>query len=285
MKIGLLPTGVLRSQVDYAEMVRWAADHGYQAIDVMTDQPNAIEIARKAGLEVGAVGSLPALIVADPAAREANVKAAIARIVDVANRGGTIIQMGHARAPEVSDDEQFELARLGITPVAEEAAKRGVSIVMENYPNFGKNLAISPANWRRLFEAVPNKSFGLCFDPSHLIFLGIDWLRALREFGDRILYAHAKDAEIIPEGLYQHGILAGPTFGRKPVNGPGWWRYCLPGCGQVNWGAYIAALREVGYDGILSVEHEDDLWGWRTDVAKGKEGLVVARKYLAQFLP
>ena len=66
--------------MDYAELVHWAADHGYQAIDVMTDQPNAIEIARKAGLEVGAVGSLPALIVADPAAREANVKAAIARI-------------------------------------------------------------------------------------------------------------------------------------------------------------------------------------------------------------
>jgi len=284
MKLGLLPTGILRSRVDLAEMVRFAADSGYQAIDVMADRPDAIELARRAGLEVGAVGNLPPLVVADPAVREANVKAAIARLDTVAGWGGRIVNLGHARVPEASDDENVEYFRLGVTPVAEHAGKLGVKLAMENYPNYGKNLAICPAMWRRLFEAVPAPSVGLTFDPSHLVFLGIDYLRALREFGSRIHYAHAKDTEIIAEGLYQHGILAGPSFGRKPVNGPGWWRYCLPGFGQVHWGAYVGALLEVGYDGILSVEHEDDLWGWRDDVEKAKRGLVVAGKYLGQFM-
>jgi sugar phosphate isomerase/epimerase len=44
-------------------------------------------------------------------------------------------------------------------------------------------------------------------------------------------------------------------------------------------------LLDVGYDGILSVEHEDDLWGWRDDPERAKEGLIVAQKYLSQFLP
>jgi sugar phosphate isomerase/epimerase len=284
VKIGLLPTGLLRSQVDYAEMVRFAADHGYQAIDVMVDQPDAIALARRAGLDVGAVGNLPPLVVADPAVREANVKAAIARLDTVAGWGGQVINLLHGRVPEASDDEQVEYFRLGVTPVAEHAGKLGMKLVMENYHNYGRNLAICPAMWRRLFEAVPAPSVGLTFDPSHLIVLGIDWLRALREFGDRILYAHAKDTEIIPEGLYQYGILAGPSFGRKPVNKPGWWRYCLPGFGQVDWGAYVGALMEVGYDWVLSVEHEDDVWGWRDDVEKAKRGLIVAEKYLRQFI-
>lgn len=284
MKLGLLPTGVLRSRVDFAEMARFAADNGYRAIDVMVDRPEAVEVAAALGLEVGQVGLVPPLVFADEATREVNVRAAIARLDAVASMGGRLVGLGHARVPDATDDENVEYFRLGVAPVAEHAEKLGIKLVMENYPNYGKNLAISPSTIRRLFAAVPSPAVGLCYDPSHFVFLGIDYLRALRELGGRILYAHAKDTEIVAEGLYQLGILAGPTFGRKPVNGPGWWRYCLPGCGAVNWGAVLSALREVGYDGVVSLEHEDDLWGWRDDVEKAKRGLVVARKYLDQFM-
>jgi sugar phosphate isomerase/epimerase len=284
VKIGLLPTGVLRSQVDAADVVRWAADNGYESIDLPPDRRDAIELAGKLGVELGALGYLPGLITADPAARETAVKAAIERLRLIADVGGKLVGLGHGRVPETSDDENVEYFRLGVTPVAEVAGKLGVKMVMEPYPNFGKSLAICPAMWRKIFEAVPAPSLGLCYDPSHFVFMGIDWLRAVREFGDRIYYAHAKDTEIIPEGMYQYGFLAGPTFGRKPVNGPGWWRYCLPGTGAVHWGAYVSALREVGYNGAVAVEHEDDLWGWRDDVEKEKQGLIVARKYLSQFI-
>jgi sugar phosphate isomerase/epimerase len=285
VKLGFLPTGVLGSRVEYAELVRWAADHGYQAADVPPRVPNAVQILRQAGLEPAAGGGVPPLIVADRETRQANVAQAIERLEAAAGEGIPIVMVNHARVADASDDDNFEYARLGYTPVAEKAAQLGLRLAIEHYPNYGRNLAINPASWRRLFELVPQPSLGLCFDPSHLVFLGIDYLRALREFGDRINYAHAKDTEIIPDGMYQYGFLGLPDFGRKPPGKPGWWRYTLPGYGQVNWGNYIGALLDVGYDGYLSVEHEDDLWGWRSDPARAMEGLDVARKYLSQFLP
>ena len=229
MKIGFLATGVLRSRVDFAELAQFGAAHGYQAVDIPDKPANAVDIARAAGLEPAAAGGLPALIVADPAKREGNIAQAIQRLDDVARQGIHLVMLNHGRVPDASDDDNFEYARLGYTPVAEHAQKLGLKLAIEHYPSYGRNLAISPARWRRLFEVVPAPSLGLCFDPSHLVFLGIDYLRALREFGSRIHYAHAKDTEIIPEGLYQEGFLGGRDFGRKAVGKPGWWRYCLPG--------------------------------------------------------
>lgn len=285
MKLGFLTTGVMR-RLDFGELARFGAAHGYQAVDI-PDAPGAVEIARQAGLEPAATGLGPALIVADPEQRAANVAQGIARLREIQRQGIKLVMVNHGKVEGASDDENFGYARLGYTPVAEAAQDLGLKLVIEHYPNYGKNLAISPASWRRLFELVPVPSLGLCFDPSHLVFLGIDYLRAVREFGHRIHYAHAKDTEIIPEGLYELGLLAGPSFGRKPVGRPGWWRYCLPGYGQVNWGAYLGALREIGYDGTVSVEHEDDLYGWldQEHPEKALEGLVVAQKYLSQFLP
>ncbi len=284
MKIGFLTTGIMR-RMDFGELVRWSAAHGYQAVDVPDSVPNAVKIVRDAGLAPAATGGLPNLIVADAAEREANVTRALERLAVIAGDGIPLVMLNHGKVADKTDDENFEFARLGYTPVAERAEKLGLKLAIEHYPNYGRNLAINPANWRRLFELVPVPSLGLCIDPSHLVFLGIDYLRAVREFGSRIHYAHAKDTEIVPEGLYQYGILAGPSFGRKPVGKPGWWRYTLPGFGNVHWGAYIGALLDIGYDGFLSVEHEDDLWGWLDNPERTKEGLIVAQKYLSQYLP
>lgn len=285
MKLGFLSTGVMR-RLDFGELARFGAAHGYAAVDIPPNVPDAVGIARAAGLEPAAAHLGPALIVADPDQRAQNVKEGIKRLHEIKADGITLVMINHTKVEGASLDENFEYARLGYTPVAEAAQDLGLKLAIEHYPAYGRNLAINPANWRRLFEVVPVPSIGLCFDPSHLVFLGVDYLRALREFGSRVHYAHAKDTEIIPEGLYEFGILAGPDYGRKPVGKPGWWRYTLPGFGQVNWGAYIGALRDIGYNGILSVEHEDDLYGWldKEHPENALEGLAVAQKYLSQFL-
>jgi sugar phosphate isomerase/epimerase len=294
MKLGIVLAGVLRSRIDYAELCAWAARNGYGAIDVPIDREDAVEVAGRAGLAVAAINAGASLIVADDAERERNVAAVIARVDQAARQKIPFVQLGHARIPDpgvvpwgAPDEETLRCAQLGLTPVCAHAELLGVKIVMENYAAAGRNFATTPANWRALFEAVPSPALGLCFDPSHLVFLGIDWLRALREFGSRVYYAHAKDTELNPEALYQHGILA-RDYGRMPSSlGPsaqGWWRFTLPGFGTVDWGRYTSALREVGFDGILSVEHEDDAWGWRSDVPRTLEGLKVTERYLRQYL-
>ncbi|TAK22591.1 MAG: sugar phosphate isomerase/epimerase [Chloroflexota bacterium] len=284
MKLGIVLAGVLGSRADFAELCRWAVANGYGAIDTPTNRSDGAAVARQHRLEVASGGGMPQLFIADPAERARNVASAIARIEVLADTGHELIQILHARPAGASDDETLEYARLGLTPVAKRAEERGVKLVIEHWHGRGNNFAVSPRNWRRLFEAVPSPALGLCFDPSHLVVLGIDYLRALREFGDRVYYAHAKDTELLSEGLYDGGIMA-PDFGQRAIGGEtGWWRYTLPGRGVVDWGRYIGTLREIGYDGVLAVEHEDDTYGWREDVPTTLEGLALAGRFLRQYV-
>ncbi|MBI4428874.1 MAG: sugar phosphate isomerase/epimerase [Ignavibacteriales bacterium] len=165
------------------------------------------------------------------------------------------------------------------------AEDRGVRVMIENCPMDGwqrftlpGNFAFSPELWQALFEEVPSPNFGLNFDPSHLYWLGIDYVRAAREFGTKIFHAHAKDCEFLPEGQYRYGI-----FGQQIKPTPwksGWWRYRMPGQGKVNWKEFITTLRSVGYDYVLSIEHEDPEWEGSEE--KVKKGLQMGREFLAK---
>jgi len=120
----------------------------------------------------------------------------------------------------------------------------------------------SPATWDAWFEAVPSDALGIEFDPSHLAWQGIDYLRALREYRARVYHVHAKDSEPLPENRYRYGVN-GPTY-----------RFRIPGYGEINWTAFITALNELGYDGGVAIEHEDDIYGWHTGGELYDEGLV-----------
>ena len=86
----------------------------------------------------------------------------------------------------------------------------------------GKNLAISPAIWRRMFAEIPSPSFGLNFDPSHLIWQQMDYLAAASASSrDRLVHVHAKDARIDRERLDEDGVLATPSSGTRPSS-PAW---------------------------------------------------------------
>jgi sugar phosphate isomerase/epimerase len=161
------------------------------------------------------------------------------------------------------------------------AGDKGVKIAIENCPMIfswdewpgGANLAWSPAIWEQMFEAIPDENFGLNLDPSHLVWLMIDYERAVYDFADRIFHVHAKDLEIRREGLYRHGTLS---------SGIGWQVPRIPGLGEVNWSRYIAALHAVGYDHVVSVEHEDRRF--EGDEAAVKRGFVIARNALRPYI-
>ena len=150
-------------------------------------------------------------------------------------------------------------------PVAKLAEQRGIRVAFENWMGFWGRLPFKPMNmggspdtWDAWFSAVPSQAIGIEFDPSHLYWQGIDPLRALREYKDRVYHVHAKDTEMLPERRYRGG-----------VNGD-YFRFRIPGYGEINWAAFISALDEIGYNGGIAIEHEDPIYsGERFD-----EGLV-----------
>src|SRR5262249_50083220 len=135
----------------------------------------------------------------------------------------------------------------------------------------GKNLATTPAIWRNMFEEIGSSHLGLNIDPSHLIWQQIDAARCVREFGSRIYHAHAKDERIDRDSLYQHGNM-----------GLGWHVPKLPGLGDVNWGAFIAALTDVGYRGPMCIEVEDR--AYEESLADRKRALRQSKRFLEQFI-
>ena len=159
------------------------------------------------------------------------------------------------------------------------AAEHNVKIAIENCPMLwadtwpgGSNLPHSPALIHRMFEAVPDESFGLNFDPSHLVWQQIDYVRFIYDFGNRIFHVHAKDMAIDEEMFYQDGILG---------CGFRWQIPRLPGQGLVDWQELVAALYDVGYDFVLSIEHEDRNWEGPEELVK--RGFLLAKKTLELY--
>lgn len=166
-------------------------------------------------------------------------------------------------------------------PLVRFAEDHGVRISIENCPMFftndewpgGKNLATSPAIWRRMFEEIPSPNLGLNYDPSHMVWQRMDYLKPLREFAPRIYHVHAKDARIDQHKLDDVGILANPLTYHTPK---------LPGLGDVNWGRFFSVLTDTGYDGPVCIEVEDR--AYEGTLESRKAALRQSGRYLRQFM-
>jgi sugar phosphate isomerase/epimerase len=166
-------------------------------------------------------------------------------------------------------------------PIVDLAEDHGVKLAIENCPMLftadewpgGKNLASTPAIWRRMFEAIPSPNFGLTYDPSHLVWQQMDYLRPLREFASRILRVHLKDARVDRERLNEVGILAHPLEYHSPK---------LPGLGEVDWGRFLSVLGDSGYDGPVCVEVEDK--AYEKTLESRKRALRQSHDYIRQFI-
>ena len=145
------------------------------------------------------------------------------------------------------------------------AEQLGLRIAIENCPmldhktRHGENIAYSPEIWDALFEAIPSPASGLELDPSHMVYLGIDYVQAVLDYGERIFHVHAKDTDVDKRRLARLGVF-GQAIGDIPGFGNGWWRFRAPGWGEVNWPAFISALISVGYRGNIDIEHEDEVF-------------------------
>jgi len=255
---------------------------GVTHVDV--DRPDVAAInalVRHHGVEISALGYYPNPLAADPGHAELAVKH-LRKVIDAAAALGVgVVNSFVGRDPARSVDANWPRFLDTWGPIIDHAQGRGIRVGIENCPMLfsedewpgGLNLATTPAIWRRMFADIPSPSFGLNFDPSHFVWQGMDYLAPLAEFGDRIVHVHAKDARIDRRALDDHGVLAHPKLWHTPK---------LPGQGDVRWGAFFGALADVGYDGHVAIEVEDRAFEGSLD--KRREALLVARRYLKQFI-
>lgn len=278
MDIGLLTAPFRQRPLE--EVVRFAADAGFQALEVVAgpgelqldttaltpDRAQEIRsLVSGAGVRISSLAYYANLLEPEEAHRQTRIEA-MKGVIEAAAALGVDVVCTLAGMPLPGKDRRQTIEEdfpAVFGPLARFAAERGVKVAFENW--FATNL-MNLEHWRRAFEVVPDPNVGLNFDPSHLHWQGIDYLAAVDEFADRIFHTHAKDVEIRQHVLRRVGNQS-----------DGWWRYVIPGYGEINWGVYIARLRSAGYDGVLSIEHEDRAFGV-------EEGFVRGRRHLAQFV-
>jgi sugar phosphate isomerase/epimerase len=237
------------------------------------------ELVASTGVAISGLGYYPNPLAPDPEQRRF-VCAHLEKVIAAAARLGVgVVNTFIGRDPALPIEAQWPAVREvwpGLLRCAEAA---GVRIGIENCPMLfsadewpgGKNLAVSSAVWRALFEALPSPALGLNFDPSHLVWQHIDCGRAIREFGARFVHVHAKDERIDRDKLYERGSL-----------GLGWHVPKLPGLGEVDWGAFFAALTDAGYKGAVCVEVEDR--AYEGSLADRQRALRQSRRFLEQWV-
>lgn len=286
MKIGMRIPGDLR-KADFAELAVWAAEMGIDAIDVPELTPEVKQTLDAAGVEVGSVdcGAVRQALSQDEAEQKAGVAGAKETISQMADLGGEVLFVALVPPkPTTPRAETFEVWKKTFPDIVAHAEDKGVKIAIEPWPGpppAYPAIGCTPEMWRAMFAEIPSPNLGLCFDPSHLARIQIDYLRALSEFGSRVHHVHGKDCEILEDGLYLHGVL-GETFGRRYQHGEGWWRYCIPGDGEIDWRRFVHRLSEFGFDGVVSIELEDH--HYKGNAEAEKDGIVAAAAYLEQFV-
>jgi sugar phosphate isomerase/epimerase len=277
---------------DALEVAAWPAlgDRPFTAthIDVNDLAPEQAESVRTLlgdrGLALSSLAYYDNNLHPDPTERAAVHAHLLACIEAAALLGCPTVGTFIGRDPGQPVSANLRAAEAVFKPLVQRAGELGVKIVIENcvmegwHPDgYPGNLAYSPELWEWMFSV----GLYLNYDPSHLVWMGIDPVAALRPYVDRIVHAQAKDIEVFPDLRNRYG-WPGKAIDRPDPWDVGWWRYRVPGLGQVDWTAVVDALREGGFDGVLSVEHEDPVWSGSPERVLG--GLDIAHRTLSPLV-
>lgn len=305
MKIGFLTVAL--GNTKFEEIAKWSGENGFEALEVaawplvnerdfssttidVTDfnEKKAEEIKKlldKHNLFISSLAYYDNNLDADEQKRK-SINEHLKKVIDAAHLlkvelVGTFIGRDIRKSVEENISE-FEKV---FKPLIAYAEKKNVKLMIENCPMVGwqepekiGNIFYSPQLWKEIFRITPD-SFGLNFDPSHLFWLGIDYINAIEQFKDRIFHVHAKDVEIDDDKLHDQSIFG--HFGTN-LHGKSWWIYRLPGLGEIDWQEFIRALKKIGYDFVISIEHEDPVWSGSAE--RSKAGLKMGLKHLKEFV-
>lgn len=293
-------------ELSLEEVLKLAADIGYDCVEVMCWPVSKAErryagithidiaklddalvdevhgLVESTGVAISALGYYPNCLSPDAAEAETAVThlkklLGAAKTLGLANVN-TFIGRDYTKSVEANWPLMLDTWR----PIVEQADAFGLKIGIENCPMLfsedewpgGKNIATTPKIWRRLFEDLGSQNLGLNYDPSHMVWQQMDYLKPIRDFSSRIFHAHAKDVRLDRHKLDEVGIMAHPLEYHTPK---------LPGLGEVNWGKFFSTLLDSGYEGAVCVEVEDR--AYEGSLEARKDSLRQSFRYLKNFVP
>jgi sugar phosphate isomerase/epimerase len=283
-RTGHFPIGFRRLWFDWYKdlpgLIAWARDNQFGVVDLGNDAEQTAPLLAKAGLRPGSIdlAEWKGMISPDAEVRRRAVERNIAYIQACAAFG----PMNHftvmlPEKPELSRAENFRYmveSYQQLTPALETSRAR---IVIEGWPGPGA-LCCTPETYRAFFRECSAPAFGINYDPSHLLRMGIDPLRFVREFAARVHHVHGKDTEVFTDALYEYGSEQPATFSKVHGFGGTHWRYTIPGHGIAPWTEIFAVLVKAGYAGAVSIELEDENFDGSPEGQKA--GLLHGRNFL-----
>lgn len=303
MKLGFV--SAILDGWSFEEMIDTASDMGFSCVEVacwpqgkaerryagvshidvagLTDEKAAyiLDYCKKKGVEISALAFYPNTMDGDLVKRGAAIDHLTKVIEASAKLGVNLVTTFIGRDQTRTVEENIELFRIIWPPILKKAEKLGVRIVIENCPMLfgsdqwpgGQNLFCTPSIWRKLFEIADSKYLGINYDPSHFVWQQMDYLLPLYEFKDKIFHVHYKDIKMYPDKLRDVGIMAYPHEYMSPK---------LPGLVDVDWGAYVSALTDIGYNGYTCIEVEDR--AFEDSRKRILDSLRISKRYMEQFV-
>ena len=305
MKLGFV--SAILDTWTYEEMMDFASAHGFECVEtacwpqgkaerryagvshidaerVLKDDAYAkhlMDYSRKCGVQISSLAYYPNTMDADLVKREIAVTH-LKNLIQASHKLGigmvtTFIGRDQAKTAE----ENLELVKEIWPPIIKLAEENNVKVAIENCPMLfgadqwpgGQNLMTTPKIWRQVFEILHSENLGINYDPSHFVWQMIDYIKPIYEFKDKIFHVIYKDFKIYPDRLNDCGIMAYPLDFMSPK---------LPGLGDVDWGKYVSALTDIGYDGCTCIEVEDKAFEGSKE--KVTDSLVLSQRYLKQFV-
>lgn len=303
MKLGFV--SAILDKASFEEVIDFASDNGFECVE-MACWPKGRAVRRYAGvthIDADALDDEKAAYIRDYCAKK-NVQISslayypntldpdlekravyvehLNKLIDAsAKLGVNMVTTFIGRVSDKTVAENLEIVKEVWPPILRHAEEAGVKIGIENCPMLftddewpgGQNIMTSPANWRKVFEILDSPNLGINYDPSHFVWQQIDYIKPIYEFRDKIFHVHYKDIKIFRDKLADVGIMATPLQYMSPK---------LPGLGDVDWGKYVSALTDIGYDGCTCIEIEDKAFEKSADDAK--RSLILSERYLRNFV-
>lgn len=303
MKLGLLTSIMPTSSLE--EVIEFAAQQGFSCIEAACwpkgrakrryagvthidvehlDDGQAARIkdlCRARNVEISSLAYYPNVLDEDENSRKA-AESHLKKVIDASRKleigmVTTFIGRNHNKTIE----ENLEIMKKVWTPLLRYAEEREIRIAIENCPMLfgkeqwpgGQNLFGAPAIWREVFEILPSSCLGINYDPSHFIWQMMDYIQPIYEFKDKIFHVHIKDIKIHRDRLDDVGTMAYPLSYMQPK---------IPGLGDIDWGRFISALMDTGYDGAACIEIEDRAFeGSAEDI---RRSIILSKRYMEQFI-